>query len=204
MRDDEITLLPPPAGEGWDGGKGKKDRVKKTSIPDSRSSILDPRSSILNPRWPTRRRFLAAAGGVAAAAVLPLPAAAQTARTPLNNMPEAVRTLAGTAPINKGKVKLGIPPLVENGHLVPVTVSVESPMTEAEHVKAIHVLTERNPLPEVISFHIGPRAGRANVATRARLADTQTVTAIAELSDGSFWSDSAHVIVTLAACLEEL
>ena len=192
------TLLPPVAGEGRDGGEGKQDGVKQ-------AEILDPRSSILEPRFfATRRRFLAAAGGVAAAAMLPSPGAAQTARTPLNNMPEVVRKLAGAAPINKGRVKLGIPPLVENGHLVPVTVSVESPMTEAEHVKAIHVLTERNPLPEVISFHLGPRAGRANVATRARLADTQTVTAIAELSDGSFWSDSAHVIVTLAACLEEL
>ena len=102
------------------------------------------------------------------------------------------------------RTHLGVPPLVENGNLVPLTVSVDSPMTAVAHVKSIHVFTERNPQPEVISFHLGPRAGRANVATRARLADTQTVVAIAELSDGSFWSDSTHVIVTLAACLEEL
>ncbi len=119
-------------------------------------------------------------------------------------MPDVIRKVVGASPINKGKVKLGLPPLVENGNLVPLTVSVESPMTEAAHVKTIYVFTERNPQPEVISFHLGPRAGRANVATRARLADTQTVVAIAELSDGSFWSASAHVIVTLAACLEEL
>ncbi len=119
-------------------------------------------------------------------------------------MPEVIRKLVGTAQINHGRVKLGLPPLVENGHLVPLTVSVESPMTAAAHVKAIHVFTERNPLPEVVSFHLGPRVGRARVATRIRLADTQTVVAIAELSDGSFWSDRAHVIVTLAACLEEL
>lgn len=152
----------------------------------------------------SRRQFLAAAGGLAAAAALPSTAAAQATRTPLNNMPEAIRKLVGPAQINQGRVKLGLPPLVENGHLVPLTVSVESPMTEAAHVKGIHVFTERNPLPEVVSFHLGPRAGRANVATRIRLADTQTVVAIAELSDGSFWSDSTHVIVTLAACLEEL
>jgi sulfur-oxidizing protein SoxY len=151
-----------------------------------------------------RRSFLAAASAIAAAAALPSRAIAQAARTPLNNMPDVLRKLTGSAQINKGKVKLGLPPLVENGHLVPLTVSVESPMTAAEHVKAIHVLTEKNPLPETISFQLGPRAGRANVATRVRLADTQTVIAIAELSDGSFWSDSAHVIVTLAACLEEL
>lgn len=152
----------------------------------------------------SRRQFLAVAGGLAAAAALPSTAAAQATRTPLNNMPEAIRKLVGPAQINQGRVKLGLPPLVENGHLAPLTVSVESPMTEAAHVKGIHVFTERNPLPEVVSFHLGPRAGRANVATRIRLADTQTVVAIAELSDGSFWSDSAHVIVTLAACLEEL
>lgn len=147
---------------------------------------------------------MVAAGGLAAAAALPSTTAAQPIRTPPNNMPEVIRRLVGAAPINQGKVKLGLPPLVENGHLVPLAVSVESPMTEAAHVRAIHVFTERNPLPEVVSFRLGPRAGRAKVATRIRLADTQTVVAIAELSDGSFWSDSAHVIVTLAACLEEL
>ena len=125
-------------------------------------------------------------------------------RTPLNNMPDAIRKLVGTKAINQGRVKLGLPPLVENGHLVPLTVSVDSPMTEADHVTAIHVFTERNPLPQMASFHLGARAGRAYVAIRVRLADTQNVVAIAEMSDGSFWSDSAYLIVTLAACLEEL
>ena len=125
-------------------------------------------------------------------------------RTPLNNMPEAIRKLVGEKTINTGKVKLELPPLVENGHLVPLSVSVDSPMTEAEYVKAIHVFTERNPLPEMVTFRLGPRAGRAQVATRARMADTQNVVAIAEMSDGSFWSDSVFMIVTLAACLEEL
>jgi len=155
----------------------------------------------------TRREFLVNAGAlatVAAAAALPSKTAAQMFRTPLNNMPEAIRKVTGSAQVHKGRVKLSLPPLVENGHLVPLSVSVESPMTEAEHVKAIHVFTERNPLPEMISFRFGPRAGRALVSTRVRLADTQNVVAIAELSDGTFWSDSAYLIVTLAACLEEL
>ena len=152
----------------------------------------------------SRRQFLAAAGGLAVAAALPSTAPAQLVRTQLNNMPEVIGRLVGTATINKGKVKLGLPPLVENGHLVPLSVSVESPMTAADYVKSIHVFTDKNPLPEVISFYLGPRAGRANVATRARLADTETVVAIAQMSDGSFWSDSVHVIVTTAACLEEL
>jgi sulfur-oxidizing protein SoxY len=86
---------------------------------------------------------------------------------------------------------------------VPLTVTVESPMTAADHVKSIHVFTEKNPQPNVLSAYLGPRAGRARVTTRARIADTQTVTAIAHLSDGSFWSDSVAVVVTLSACLEE-
>lgn len=150
-----------------------------------------------------RRQFLAVAGGLATATLVP-GARAQMTRTPLNNMPEAIRKLTGGKPVTKGRVKLTVPPLVENGHLVPLSVSVDSPMSAADHVKAIHVFTERNPLPEMATFRLGPRAGRASVATRVRLADTQNVVAIAELSDGSFWSDSSHLIVTLAACLEEL
>ena len=96
-----------------------------------------------------------------------------------------------------------MPPLSENGNTVPLTVSVESPMTAADHVKAIHVFTELNPQPDVVSFRLGPRAGRARVATRIRLATTQTVVAVSELSDGSFWSDTVAVVVTLAACLED-
>ena len=153
---------------------------------------------------PTRRRLLAVAGGFASAAVIPRELRAQTVRTPLNSMPEAIRKVVGASAINKGKVKLDLPTLVENGHLVPLTISVESPMTSDDHVKAIHVFTERNPLPEMVSFRFGPRAGTVRVATRVRLADTQNVVAIAELSDGTFWSDSAFLIVTLAACLEEL
>ena len=109
----------------------------------------------------------------------------------------------GEAPVKKGKVKLDLPPLVENGNSVSCTVSVESPMTAADYVKAIHIFNEKNPQPNVISVKLGPRAGRASFSTRIRLADSQTVTAIAELSDGSFWSDDIDVIVTLAACIEE-
>jgi sulfur-oxidizing protein SoxY len=118
-------------------------------------------------------------------------------------MQEAVRKVTGGAPVRPGKVKLELPPLIDNGNAVPLSVSVDSPMTEKDHVRAIHVFTERNPQPYVISAWLGPRAGRAQVATRARIADTQTVTAIAQLSDGSFWSDRVHVVVTLSACLEE-
>lgn len=154
-------------------------------------------------RHTSRREFLLTAGGVAAglglgSAVFVRPAPA----TPVA-MQDAIGKVVGSARVNPGKVKLEVPPLVENGNTVPFAVSVESPMTEADHVRAIHVFTEKNPQPNVVGFRLGPRAGRASVATRIRLADTQTVVAIAELSDGSFWSASAAVVVTLAACLEE-
>ena len=115
---------------------------------------------------------------------------------------EAIAKLVGNAQVNKGKVTLELPQLVENGNSVSMSVKVDSPMTGKDYVKAIHVFTEKNPQPYVATFHLGPRAGRALVATRIRLADSQTVTAIAELSDGSFWSQEVNVIVTLAACTE--
>jgi sulfur-oxidizing protein SoxY len=75
-------------------------------------------------------------------------------------------------------------------------------MTEGDHVKSIHIFNEKNPQPNVASFYLDPRAGRAQVSTRIRLADSQKVIAIAQLKDDSFWSDSVDVVVTLAACLE--
>ena len=119
-------------------------------------------------------------------------------------MQRAIRQVVGEAPVRKGKVTIDVPALVENGNTVALAIEVDSPMTEQDHVKAIHVFNEKNPLPNVISARLSPRAGRARIATRFRLADTQTIVAIAELSDGSFWSASADVIVTLQACLESL
>ena len=154
-------------------------------------------------RRTSRREFLLAAGGAAAGLGLASVVTVEPARATTAAMQEAIRNVVGSARVNAGRVQLELPPLSENGHAVPLAISVESPMTEADHVRAIHVFTEKNPQPDVVSFRFGPRAGRARVATRIRLADTQTVVAISELSDGSFWSASAAVVVTLAACLEE-
>ena len=119
-------------------------------------------------------------------------------------MAAAIRTVVGGAVVQTGKVKLDIPPLVENGNSVPMTVSVASPMTATDYVKSIHVFNAKNPQPNLGNFYLGPRAGRAQVSTRVRLADSQRITAIAKLSDGSFWSVTADVVVTLAACTEEV
>jgi sulfur-oxidizing protein SoxY len=148
----------------------------------------------------SRRQILQAAAALAgSSALLSVRPAAATPEM----MKDAVRAVIGEAPVKKGKVKLDLPPLVENGNSVPCTVAVESPMTADDYVKAIHIFNEKNPQPNVIGVRLGPRAGRASFSTRIRLADSQTVTAIAELSDGSFWSDDIDVIVTLAACIEE-
>jgi sulfur-oxidizing protein SoxY len=152
----------------------------------------------------TRREFLifaaasVAAAGTAKAQLDPNLAALRRAA-----LQEAVRKVTGGALLARGRVKLDLPPLVDNGNAVPLSVSVESPMTAADYVKAIHVFTEKNPQPYVLSAYLGPRAARAHLATRVRIADSGTVTAIAQLSDGSFWSGSAEVVVTLSACLEE-
>jgi sulfur-oxidizing protein SoxY len=151
----------------------------------------------------SRRGALKAAGAVVAGAALPRAAQAQLQSFVPGQMEAAIRKLLGDAKIRKGKVTLDLPPLIDNGNTVPLTVTVESPMTPADHVKAIHVFTEKNPQPYVITAHLGPRAGRARISTRARIADTGTVVAIAQMSDGSFWSDSVSVVVTLSACLED-
>ena len=154
-------------------------------------------------RGTSRREFLKAAGGAAAGLGLGSVIAVAPASATPAEMQEAIRKVVGGARVTPGKVKLDLPPLIENGNAVPLTVIIDSPMTEAEHVRAVHVFTEKNPQPDVVSFRFGPRAGRASVATRVRLADTQNVVAICELSDGSFWSAGADIVVTLAACLED-
>ena len=148
----------------------------------------------------TRRQFLAVAGGVASSTFVSVRHASATPAS----MASAIRQVIGEAVVQPGKVQLDVPPLVENGNTVSLTVSVTSPMTAADYVKNIHIFNEKNPQPNVVAFQLGPRAGRAQVSTRIRLADTQTVIAIARMSDGSLWSAKADVIVTLAACVEDL
>jgi sulfur-oxidizing protein SoxY len=148
----------------------------------------------------TRRQFLALTGSAVALGTVTLrPAEATPAM-----MAAAIRDVTGAAVVRSGRVKLDVPPLVENGNTVPMTVSVTSPMTAEDHVKSIHVFVEKNPQPNGGNFVLGPRAGRAQVSTRIRLADSQKIVAIAKMSDGSFWSTTVDVVVTLAACTEEV
>lgn len=146
----------------------------------------------------TRRDFLVLACSLAAGGAHGAASATASA------MQEAIRQATGGKPVGKGKVRLDVPPLIENGNSVVLSVSVDSPMTAAEHVKAIHLFAPENPLPGMVSVYLGPRSGRAHFTTRVRVADSQTLVAVAQLSDGTFWSDSVAVVVTLAACTEEV
>lgn len=150
----------------------------------------------------TRRRALLGLGA-ASAIVLVRPVAAQPMGPPPGKqLAEAIADFAKGQPVREGRVKLEIATLVDNGNVVPVSVTVDSPMTAADHVVQVAIFNDRNPQRDVAVFTLGPRAGKAAVATRMRLATSQRIAALARLSDGSVWSASADVVVALAACLE--
>jgi sulfur-oxidizing protein SoxY len=141
----------------------------------------------------TRRKVLAGLGAL----VLARPAAA----TP-EEMAAAIKAFTGGAAPAQGKVTLEVARLVDNGNTVPITVSVESPMTASDHVAAVAVFNERNPETGVAVFTLGPRAGKAEVSTRIRMATSQKLVAVARMGDGSCWMHSVDVVVALAACIE--
>jgi len=145
----------------------------------------------------SRRSFIVALGSVSIVPWL-------NAQATPSEAVETIKKIVGQADPRVGRVTLEIAPLVENGNLVPMTVSVESPMTATDFVKAIHIISEKNPLPNIVSFNFGARAGRAQVSTRIRLLTSQRLWAIAEMSDGTFWQGHADTVVTLAACTEDV
>jgi sulfur-oxidizing protein SoxY len=128
--------------------------------------------------------------------VLPLPASAQLAAP----TQAAIDRLRGSRTPQEGRITLRAPPIAENGNTVPLTVSVESPMTAADHVKAIYVFADKNPTPDVATFHLTPAMGRASADTRIRLGQTQDVVALAEMSDGTLFMARAEVKVTIGGC----
>lgn len=146
-----------------------------------------------------RRKFLAqSAGFIALVSMRPVHAVTQS---PV--LAALVKQFAGAAAVREGRVKLDISPLVENGNSVPIEVTVESPMTFEQHVVAIAIFNEKNPQNDVAQFTLTALAGRANVATRIRLATTQQLVAVAKMNDGTCWTHTVDVLVTVASCTEE-
>ena len=145
-----------------------------------------------------RRLFLAAAGA------LPFAARAQTGRfQPAQDVAPLLQKLAGGVAPESSGVTIDLPQIAENGNSVPMHIAIDSPMTESDHVTAIHIVAERNPRPLVATFRLGPQSGRADVHTRVRLAGTQKVTVLAALSGNRFRMGQVDVLVTSAACLDE-
>lgn len=155
---------------------------------------------IIQHRGMTRRRVLsgAAMGTIAIAGASVWSRTAQATRA---EAMAAIKERTGTSePKASSKISLDVPEIAENGSTVPMGVSVDSPMTEDDYVKAVHVMAAKNPDPEIISFKFTPMSGRANAATRMRLAETQNVIAVAELSDGSTIMTQKEVKVTIGGC----
>jgi sulfur-oxidizing protein SoxY len=143
----------------------------------------------------SRRQVLAgSAGALAIAAFGAAPAQAA------NNAQDLIKAFTGGKPATEAKVKLDLPEIAENGNTVPMTVTIESPMTEASHVTEVLVLADGNPNAGVATFHFSPASGVAEANTRIRLAATQNIIAVAKMNDGSFVTASKQVKVTIGGC----
>src|SRR6187200_3709374 len=142
-----------------------------------------------------RRQTLALGAGAMSMAVLgPLPGLAK------NDSEEAIKKFTGGKTPVQGKIKLDLPEIAENGNTVPMTVTVESPMTEQSHVTDVLIVANENPRSGVVTFHFSPASGVAEANTRIRLAATQDVIAVAKMNDGSFFMASKQVKVTIGGC----
>ena len=144
----------------------------------------------------SRRTLLLGTGGVMIAGLVP-----QLAHATPEDVQRTIGDLFGDRPMTDGRVSLTVPPIAENGNSVALRVDVDSPMTEDDHVRSIAIFANRNPRPNVIRFTLSPHVGRAQIDTRIRLRQTQTIVGIAEMSDGSLWAGRTETVITLAACV---
>ena len=120
----------------------------------------------------------------------------------LRTFEEMVRPYVQSQELKKERVTLSLPMLADNGHMVPLSLKIDSPMTEASHITHVYLISQRNPVPLIAKFVMGPWSGRADLSTRVRLSGNQSVIALARLSDGNFIYDVQEVVVTEAACVD--
>ena len=151
-------------------------------------------STVLNKK--SRRQFISAGSLAALAAVL----APRMAFADVKDVAEEIKKAFGDKAPGAGKVKLDVPQIAENGLVVPVNVEVESPMTPDDYVKAVHIFADGNPMPRVVTYRFTPECGRASASTRMRLAQTQNVICIAEMSNGALYSARSEIKVTIGGC----
>ena len=143
-----------------------------------------------------RREFLAAGAAMVTATAL----FGSAARAGLPEVQAAIAEIVGDRTAEEGRISLDLPEIAENGNTVPLTVEVESPMTADDHVTAVHIFAEGNPVPNVAKMQFTPRSGEAVASTRIRLAQTQKIHAVAEMSDGSVFTATQEVKVTIGGC----
>lgn len=146
----------------------------------------------------TRRQALALSVGATTLAVLGVPAAPASANTEATD--KAIKEFTGGAAPGTGRITLDAPEIAENGNTVPISVSVESPMTADDYVQSVIFLADGNPNPAVATFHFTPMSGTASATTRIRLAKTQNVVAVAKMSNGAVFTDTKLVKVTIGGC----
>ena len=150
-------------------------------------------------RSATRREVVVGSAALAAAAA----GLAGSAVAAPSELADEIKKLVGSATLKEGRVRLTLPELTENGNSTPLGISVDSPMTAADHVKAVHIFSEKNPVTYIARLGVGPRAGRAKLATSIRVAESQFITVVAEMSDGTFWSGKTETVVTMPACIDD-
>ena len=146
------------------------------------------------------RRELIATCGAGFVAAIGLNMIPGTAFADAKSTEDAMMKFTGGKKPKTGKVKLDLPEIAENGNTVPIGLEVESPMTASDYPKALHVFAEKNPTPYVASFFFTPASGKAKVSARMRMAKTQNIIAVAEMSDGSVYMGKKEVKVTIGGC----
>ncbi len=154
---------------------------------------------IKTPRKVDRRTALMTfgAGGLAVVGMTLVP---RTVLADAESTAAAIKERLGDRTAKEGRISLELPQIAENGNTVPIAFEVDSPMTESDYVKAVHIFADKNPRPTVATFHFTPRSGKARVATRIRMIKTQNVIALAEMSDGSVYMAKSEVKVTIGGC----
>ncbi len=154
----------------------------------------------INPPHDPQRRSLLVGLGAGGLAVIGMTLVPRAVLADIDSMAAAIKERIGDAAMRDGRIGLELPQIAENGNTVPISFEVDSPMSESDYVKAVHVFAEKNPLPNVATFHFTPRSGKARASTRMRLAKTQNIVAVAEMSDGSVYMAKTEVKVTIGGC----
>ena len=167
-----------------------------------RSRLLSRRQSILNIFQTTLVTSMGVLWLGSAKAQVDKLTITGLAEARLRSFEEMVRPYVQSQELKKERVTLSLPMLADNGHMVPLSLKVDSPMTEASHITHVYLISQRNPVPLMAKFVMGPWSGRADLSTRVRLSGNQSVIALARLSDGNFIYDAQEVVVTEAACVD--